>query len=84
MGSDAKGMLKVDRLGCIPDIPYLIFLLKLKSKILFYGSFRSLSQMGFWLTTSNPNRTMQMRPLSTITMPNEVAKHKNNANEAAK
>ena len=25
-----------------------------------------------------------MRLLSTITMPNEVAKHKNNANEAAK
>ena len=29
-------------------------------------------------------RTMQMMPLSTITMTNDVAKHKNNANEDAK
>ena len=30
------------------------------------------------------SRTMQMRLLRTRTMPNEVANHKNNANEAAK
>ena len=29
-------------------------------------------------------RTMQMRPLSRISMTNEVAKRKNNANEGAK
>ena len=28
-------------------------------------------------------RTMQMRLLITITMPNDVAKHKNNTNETA-
>ena len=29
-------------------------------------------------------RTLQMRPLSTRTMTNDIAKHNNNANEAAK
>ena len=37
MGSDAKGMLKVDRLGKVPDIPRFNSWLKLEVKFLFYG-----------------------------------------------
>ena len=37
-----------------------------------------------WQKTVISTRKMQMRLLSTRTMPNEVSKHKNDANETSK